>query len=349
MVCSIIKKYGTFSMMVSLLLSSACPLTSATNSFAAIPLPAGREVFTYPPTASPVASMDPAQAEPIGVGIVAEGGYFLSLRVSLNQCSGPVDVYLVLFFPAFDPDNYYFLKSDYTFQTVSQGVEPWKQNVNGPINEALFSNIPTSILPPGTHYLGLLITPPGNPTTYYLWITSFITVEEEAISMITPYVNESDMATIYQAFSSDDSAPWGFAHNGVDFSPNGNLKPFQAVSSGVVDDIRLWQLPGTLNWQVNVWITYNSIYSAGYAFEPMSDDQADGQTQLDNMFVSLGQIVSQGDIIGNLYTTNEGSHVHFSLYQNGVAICPEPYFTPDARGSILNVIRNFWPEATMCY
>ncbi len=61
------------------------------------------------------------------------------------------------------------------------------------------------------------------------------------ISMITPYVNQSDMASVNEAFSSDDSTPWGFAHDGVDFFPIGNLKPFQAVCSGVVDKVELWQ------------------------------------------------------------------------------------------------------------
>lgn len=37
------------------------------------------------------------------------------------------------------------------------------------------------------------------------------------ISMITPYKNSSDMASINEAFSSTASAPWGFAHDGIDF------------------------------------------------------------------------------------------------------------------------------------
>jgi len=77
--------------------------------------------------------------------------------------------------------------------------------------------------------------------------------------------------------------------------------------------------------------------------------QSDGNTQLANILVSVGQNVTQGDIIGNLYTVGDFAHVHFGLYENGVAICPEPYFTSQARNSILNLLRLIHPDASMCY
>lgn len=169
------------------------------------------------------------------------------------------------------------------------------------------------------------------------------------ISMITPYVNQSDMASVNEAFSSDDSAPWGFTHDGVDFFPIGNLKPFQAVCSGVVDKVELWQNNISSNWQVNVRIICNSTYSVEYGFEPMTTVQSDGETQIANILVSEGQTVTQGDLIGYLFTSGEGSHVHFGFFRNWDAICPEPYFTQEARDSILDLIRIVWPGANMCY
>jgi len=169
----------------------------------------------------------------------------------------------------------------------------------------------------------------------------------EDISMITPYKYSSDMACIYEAFSSSASCPWGFEHDGIDFFATGNLKPFQAVCSGVVTSVELWN-PG-LHWQVSVNIRFNSIYWVSYAFEPSTNVQSDGETQLDNILVSEGQTVSQGDIIGYLYTVDEYAHVHFGLYKKGYAICPEPYFTPEARDSILSLIHVAWPGANMCY
>ncbi len=168
-------------------------------------------------------------------------------------------------------------------------------------------------------------------------------------SMITPYVDESDMGPVNEAFSSNDNAPWGFTHNGIDFFPKSNLRQFQAVSSGVVEKFNLWQNDKTSNWQVNVVIKCNSTYSVIYGFEPMTAIQTDGKTQLANISVSMGQSIAQGDVIGRLSTGEEGAHVHFSLYENDVAICPEPFFTPQARESVLKLIRMAWSEADMCY
>lgn len=114
----------------------------------------------------------------------------------------------------------------------------------------------------------------------------------EEIAMISPYINESDMASINEAFSSTKSSPWGFEHRGIDFFPEGNLKPFQAVCSGVVDTVGLWQLKSTANWQVSVRLICNSTYSTIYAFEPMTAIQSDGETQLANILVSEGQVVT---------------------------------------------------------
>lgn len=169
------------------------------------------------------------------------------------------------------------------------------------------------------------------------------------ISMITPYFRQSDMASINEAFSISNASPWGFEHRGIDFFPNGNLRPFRAVSSGVIDHVQLWQLESTLNWQVSILLIYNDTYAVNYAFEPMTPSQADGQVQLDNIRVTVNQTVSQGDTIGFLYTAGNGAHVDFGLLQNWEGICPEPYFTPEARLSILSLIHVVWPGAEMCY
>ena len=169
------------------------------------------------------------------------------------------------------------------------------------------------------------------------------------IAMITPYAIESDMASINEAFSSTNNSPWGFEHRRIDFFPEGNLKPFQAVCSGVVDTVDLWQLESTANWQVSVRLICNSTYTTIYAFEPMTAIHSDGETQLANILVSEGQLVAQGDIIGYLISTGKSSHVDFGLYKNGDAICPEPYFSQEATESILRLIHIVWPDADMCY
>jgi hypothetical protein len=133
-----------------------------------------------------------------------------------------------------------------------------------------------------------------------------VDVNNGDFTMITPYVSSSDIRSIW-LFNND-------SHRGIDFQPSGNLIPFRAVSSGVIESIELMQLESTSNWQVEVEIKYNSTYSAFYAFEPMTADQADGEIQLTNILFSVGQDVSQGDIIGYLYSAGEGAHVHFGLF-----------------------------------
>jgi len=167
------------------------------------------------------------------------------------------------------------------------------------------------------------------------------------IVMITPFCDTSDVASVNEAFSSTSSAPWGFAHPGIDFFPTQNLKPFRAVAAGTVDEFRLWQ-NGT-NWQVNVGIRYNGTYTVGYSFEPFSAVGADGQSQLANMRVTSGQQIAQGDTIGYLYVVGGAAHVDFGLIKNNQRICPEAYFTPEARQAVLTVIRKTWPGAQMCY
>ena len=177
------------------------------------------------------------------------------------------------------------------------------------------------------------------------------TSDTTPISLITPYKNSTDMAEIRNAFSSSASAPWGFEHLGIDCMPNGNLKPFQAVCSGVVDRLELYYAEAISEWHVNVGIKYNDTYTVLYLFEPGPlSTRSDAETQLANILVSLGQHVSQGDIIGNLYYTGgDWAFVDFGLLEDGVRICPEPYFAPEARDSILTLLHVRHPGANMCY
>jgi hypothetical protein len=202
----------------------------------------------------------------------------------------------------------------------------------------------------------------GNGTkTIYVWFkdddrnvstpgTASITLAS-TFSMITPYVNETDInPTLLGPSCSSDNSPLGFEHTAFDFFTTGNLKPFQAVCSGVVEWVDLFLNPGNSYWQVNVLIIFNSTYSVHYAFEPCGNSQSDGQTQLDNILVSGGQAVSQGDVIGYLYTVDaQYAHVDWGLRKNGVGVCPEPYFTSEARDSILRLLHRDHPEWNMCY
>ncbi len=140
-----------------------------------IPVPTTFQTFSYPAIIASVLSSNPVQAQPVGVGSVAAGGGILSIEIALNQFSGPVDVYFLLFLPSIDPINIYQLTSLNTFQTLSAGLSPWMLNVTGPISQGLFGDIPTIMLPHGPYYFAAFVTPAGDQslTKGYLWITSF--------------------------------------------------------------------------------------------------------------------------------------------------------------------------------
>ncbi len=141
-----------------------------------IPLPVAPQSFTYAAILSPVISVDPAQAKPIGLGPVATGGSSINLEVALDQFSGPADIYFLLDAPAIDPVNIYLLTAGGTFQTfAAAGFSPWKAALSAPINETVISNFPISALPHGTYLFGILAAPAGDTslTKFYLWITFF--------------------------------------------------------------------------------------------------------------------------------------------------------------------------------
>jgi hypothetical protein len=191
--------------------------------------------------------------------------------------------------------------------------------------------------------------------------------------LVAPYVNESDMTGINTGFSSENSSsPWDLVHDGFNIYPTGDGKPFQSSCTGTVDSVQLYQPNPGSNWQVDVLIACNDYvvdpdlggyfipFSVKYAFELMSDVQADGQTQLTNIPVVAGQAISQGDIVGSLSVVGEGAHVHFSLVQFGssffsslgvtaIPLCPEPHFSPASRDSMLKLLHVAWPNANMCY
>jgi len=162
-----------------------------------------------------------------------------------------------------------------------------------------------------------------------------------SFSIITPYVNESDIRSV-----------WLFDYNshlGLDFQTSANLKPFQAVSSGIIKTIQLVQV--NTNWAVDIEIEHNSNYSSLYVFEPMT--AIDGENQLANIVVSKDQVVSQGEVIGYLYAPNAEAHVHFGLFKytsegGDPLVCPESYFTSQAKDSVLTLIQKEYPDKNIC-
>ena len=189
----------------------------------------------------------------------------------------------------------------------------------------------------GTETCNLTMT---NDTTV---TANFALIEPAALSLVTPYASDSDMREIDDFFNAQYSdEPWGRIHDGLDANPNGNLKAYQSACAGRVKKIY------TFDNQVTMLIDCDSTYTIDYNFESQAPNT--GQTQYQNILVTEGQLVEQGEIIGYLYSAEnpEKAHVHFTLYKNAIPICPEPYFTQTARDSILDLIAVAHQDVVMC-
>jgi hypothetical protein len=172
---------------------------------------------------------------------------------------------------------------------------------------------------------------------------NFMRIETPPLSLVTPYVNQADMREINDYFNAQyDDLPWGRIHDGLDIDPNDNLRPYQSVCAGRVKEIYVFDA------QVTLVIDCDTTYSVDYNFETQAPNT--GQIQLDNILVTEGQLVAQGEVIGYLYSAEnpDRAHVHFTLYQDAVPVCPEPFFTPAARESILNLVAIRHTDVIMC-
>ena len=174
-------------------------------------------------------------------------------------------------------------------------------------------------------------------------------------SLITPFVDSADIKSV-TPFSAGSNSPWGWAHLGVDFMPASNNRPFRAVASGVVENIRLTSIAYTVIsdipvWQVSVTIKHDDIYSFTYAFETFSSNPEDGQAQLNMISVTKGQAVEQGQIIGYSYMPDPTKQVtlDFTFSKDQQLICPESYFSAEAQASILNLIHKDQPTWVFCF
>jgi hypothetical protein len=147
-------------------------LLAASYAWSAMPLPGSRQDWIYNAVDSPVLNDDPAHAHPIGVGTCAGGGNGFDIQIGLNRMSGPADIYFAIAAPALS-DHIYPLTARGALQPLSAvGLQPWMKAVWGPTDASLFGTIAFGQLPAGTYFLGLLVTPAGQPDTHVLWTTS---------------------------------------------------------------------------------------------------------------------------------------------------------------------------------
>ncbi len=166
----------------------------------------------------------------------------------------------------------------------------------------------------------------------------------QSLVMIAPYTDESKISRI-GPYSSTEDSPLGIKHPGIDFFPVSDMMPFLAVTGGKITNFR------SESGNTQFCIDHNPFLVC-YSFETFSSDDAVSQRQRDNVFVKNGDEVKQGDMIGKLIYGGDGAHVDLGvmrLGENGEKICPESYFTEEAKASIVSLIQKDHTDLFMCY
>lgn len=168
-------------------------------------------------------------------------------------------------------------------------------------------------------------------------------------NLIAPYANEADISSINESFSNTEASPWGFKHSGIDFMTSVDLVPFRAVTDGVIINLTTSKESDQQGWHTSLCIDH-APYLICYNFETFSSNQAVGERQKANILIKNGDHVQQGDLIGKLVYGGNGAHVDFGVIPPGQdRSCPEPYFTKDAKISVLRLIHKDHPTWQMCY
>ncbi len=134
-------------------------------------VPASAEILSPSPVALPIINIDPNQAIPFAVGDLSSGN--LNLQVGLPAFSSGVDIYLAIGFG----DALFLVDSSNGLQSSAglTALPKWKTNNTAAINESLYGDIPTSLLPAGVYNLYTLVVPAGETdfSHYYFWATDF--------------------------------------------------------------------------------------------------------------------------------------------------------------------------------
>ena len=149
---------------------------NSTTLSISLPQPVGRNSYQYLNTPVPELDSKPELCRPIGLGRLDYG--LLDLMVSLPAPFSTVDLFLAIFAPVVSNEIFLF-GEDNSIYPISMGIRPWRQGVQGPIDETVISGFPISRLPLGLYRFYLLVASheevaSGALNNYYLWSTGFI-------------------------------------------------------------------------------------------------------------------------------------------------------------------------------
>ncbi|NHJ47756.1 MAG: M23 family metallopeptidase [Asgard group archaeon] len=145
----------------------------------------------------------------------------------------------------------------------------------------------------------------------------------------------------------------GFIHDGIDFGIN-DTATIIASCNMTVNDKGLFYNDIGGHWQAGASFTINDDYELFVAFESFAQNETFGNIQLDAITVEIGQEITKGDILGQLFYHEPGAHIHFMLHKKNVPVCPYQYFSPEAKA----IFDTLWTQigsssypcnGTICY
>lgn len=140
------------------------------------------------------------------------------------------------------------------------------------------------------------------------------------------------------------------SHTAIDFFGVNSVAsiPILALKDCVIIYVKTYKMlnQGTSeNWVIDIKMLINSDYQIHLGFETFSNTYEAKKLQQSNIFVKVGDVIKQGDLIGNLIINTEGTHVHFDITKKNDSryeqfVIPEPYFSENSMVLLNDAFRN---------
>ena len=141
-----------------------------------------------------------------------------------------------------------------------------------------------------------------------------------------PVANTEVLAAIYGYLWNETHQ----IHDGIDFMINGTANIIAPCNMTVNDKGLFYNEIGE-HWQAGLSFDINDDYELFIAFESFAQNETYGNLQLDAIIVDIGQEVTKGELLGQLFLHHNGAHIHFMLHKNSERVCPYLYFGTEGK------------------
>lgn len=164
------------------------------------------------------------------------------------------------------------------------------------------------------------------------------------------YANRSDIRTFGEGWSTSNSCPWGFVHNGIDFFFKNDSKVL-ATAPGQVERIELRDNGASTEnrYTIILGIRFNATVVVMYGFEPWTNHTADRNQQLAMFKVSNGTWVAKGDVIATFLMLQGAAHIHFGVTQDYTWRDPTLYMSSSTIVELLAMEHTYEPTWNLSY